>query len=289
MKTLLKLSVFTLFFSISLLARSIDDIKASGEIVIAVYEDFPPYSFMEDGVAKGIDIELGKKVANSLNVKPIWYFTGSDENLADDLRNAIWRGNLVHKTKADVMFRIPYDYDYLRMTDKSTGELENEMVTIKGPYQSEKWIIATNKKVIPQIKTLGIFAYQTIGVEVDMLPDLHLSSFARGLIQKNIKHYTKFQDAIDDFKSGKIDAIAGLKSQLEYLIDYKNNKDKYYLSNDIPQMKSQWDLATAVSSNYRDLSYHIDGLIEDAYKNNEIKKIFESFGVEYLAPISKTQ
>jgi polar amino acid transport system substrate-binding protein len=289
MKTLLKLSVFTLFFSISLLARSIDDIKASGEIVIAVYEDFPPYSFMEDGVAKGIDIELGKKVANSLNVKPIWYFTGSDENLADDLRNAIWRGNLVHKTKADVMFRIPYDYDYLRMTDKSTGELENEMVTIKGPYQSEKWIIATNKKVIPQIKTLGIFAYQTIGVEVDMLPDLHLSGFAKGLIQKNIKHYTKFQDAIDDFKSGKIDAIAGLKSQLEYLIDYKNNKDKYYLSQDIPQMKSQWDLATAVSSSYRDLSYHIDGLIEDAYKNNEIKKIFESFGVEYLAPISKTQ
>ena len=119
------------------------------------------------------------------------------------------------------------------MTDKSTGELETEMVTIKGPYQSEKWIIATNKKVIPQIKTLAIFAYQTIGVEVDMLPDLHLSGFARGLIQKNIKHYTKFQDAIEDFKSGKIDAVAGLKSQLEYLIDYKNNKDKYYLSENI--------------------------------------------------------
>ena len=153
MKPILKLSLLALFFSISLLARSIDDIKASGEIVIAVYEDFPPYSFMEDGVPKGIDIELGKKVANSLNVKPIWYFTGSDENLADDLRNTIWRGNLVHKTKADVMFRIPYDYDYLRMTNESTGELENEMVTIKGPYQSEKWIIATNKEIIPQIET----------------------------------------------------------------------------------------------------------------------------------------
>ncbi|MDD4328431.1 MAG: transporter substrate-binding domain-containing protein [Aliarcobacter sp.] len=289
MNLILKLSLLTLFFSISLLARSIDDIKASGEIVIAVYEDFPPYSFMEDGVPKGIDIELGKKVANSLNVKPIWYFTGSDENLADDLRNTIWRGNLVHKTKADVMFRIPYDYDYLRMTNKSTGELENEMVTIKGPYQSEKWIIATNKEIIPQIKTLAIFAYQTIGVEVDTLPDLHLSGFARGLLQKNIKHYTKFQEAINDFKNGKIDAIAGLKSQIEYLIDYKNNKDKYYLTQDIPQMKSQWDLATAVSSNYRDLSYQIDELLDTAYKNNEIKEIFENFGVEYIAPISKTQ
>ena len=236
-----------------------------------------------------IGIELGKKVAASLNVKPVWYFTGFDENLAGDLRNTIWRGNLIHKTKADIMFRIPYDYDYLRMTDISTGELENERVTIKGPYQSEKWIIATNKEVIPQIKTLAIFAYQTIGVEIDMLPDLHLSGFARGLLQRNIKHYANFQDAVNDFKNGKIDAIAGLKSQIEYLIDYKNNKDKYYLTQDIPQMKSQWDLATAVSSSYRDLSYHVDGVLDVAYKNDEIKKIFESFGVEYLAPISKTQ
>ena len=289
MKNILKLTALTLILAINLFARSIDDIKASGEIVIAVYENFPPYSFIEDGVEKGIDIELGKKVAASLNVKPVWYFTGFDENLASDLRNTIWRGNLIHKTKADIMFRIPYDYDYLRMTDISTGELENERVTIKGPYQSEKWIIATNKEVIPQIKTLAIFAYQTIGVEIDMLPDLHLSGFARGLLQRNIKHYANFQDAVNDLKSGKIDAIAGLKSQIEYLIDYKNNKDKYYLTQDIPQMKSQWDLATAVSSSYRDLSYHVDGVLDVAYKNDEIKKIFESFGVEYLAPISKTQ
>ena len=289
MKNILKLSALTLILAINLFARSIDDIKASGEIVIAVYENFPPYSFIENGVEKGIDIELGKKVAASLNVKPVWYFTGFDENLASDLGNTIWRGNLIHKTKADIMFRIPYDYDYLRMTDISTGELENERVTIKGPYQSEKWIIATNKEVIPQIKTLAIFAYQTIGVEIDMLPDLHLSGFARGLLQRNIKHYANFQDAVNDFKSGKIDAIAGLKSQIEYLIDYKNNKDKYYLTQDIPQMKSQWDLATAVSSSYRDLSYHVDGVLDVAYKNDEIKKIFESFGVEYLAPISKTQ
>lgn len=285
----LKSSIIILLLSTFCFARSIEDIKESGEIIIAIYEDFPPYSFVENGVAKGIDIELGKKVAKSLNVKPVWYFTGFDENLSGDLRNNIWRGNLIHKTKADVMFRIPYDYDYLRITDKSTGELETEMVSIKGPYQSEKWIIATNKEIIPKIKTLGIFAYHTVGVEIDMLPDLHLSAFARGLLNKNIKHYTKFSDAINDLKAGKIDSVAGLKSQIEYLLDYRNNKDKYYLTDNIPQMKSQWDIATAVSSNYRDLSYHIDGLLDEAYKNNEIKRIFEDFGVEYLAPISKTQ
>ena len=286
---LLKSSIIILLLSVLSLARSIDDIKNSGEIVIAVYENFPPYSFVENGEAKGIDIELGKKVAKSLNVKPVWSFAGTGENLAYDLRVNLWKGNTVHKTKSDIMFRIPYDYEYLRMVDKSTGSLENNLVTIKSPYQSEKWIIATHKEIIPKINTLAIFAYQTIGVEVDMLPDLHLSGFARGLIQRNIKHYVKFEDAIKDFKDGKLDAIAGLKSQLQYLLDYKNNKDKYYLTDDIPQMKSQWDLAIAASSNFKDLSYHIDNVINDAYSNNEIKEIFNKFGVDYMPPIAKTQ
>ena len=276
----LKSSIFIFLLSTFVFARSIDDIKNSGEIFIAVYENFPPYSYVEDGVAKGIDIDLGTKVAKSLNVKPIWNFTGFDETLSGDLRNNIWRGNIVHKNKADLMFRIPYDYDYLRITNKSTGELETEMVSIKGPYQSEKWIIATNKEVIPEINTLGVFAYHTIGVEVDTLPDLHLSGFGRGLITKNVKHYTKMSEIIEDFKNGKLDAVAGLKSQLEFLLDYKNNKDKYYLTSDIPQMKSQWDLATATASTYKDLSYHLDGLLDEALKSGEIKKNFERYGVE---------
>ena len=285
----LKSSIFIFLLSTFAIARSLDDIKNSGEIFIAVYEDFPPYSYVENGVAKGIDIDLGTKVAKSLNVKPIWNFTGFDETLSGDLRNNIWRGNIVHKNKADVMFRIPYDYDYLRITNKSTGELETEMVSIKGPYQSEKWVIVTNKEIIPQVNTLGVFAYHTVGVEIDTLPDLHLSGFARGLIANNVKHYTKMSEIVADFKSGKLDAIAGLKSQIEFLLDYKNNKDKYYLTSDIPQMKSQWDLATATASTYKDLSYLIDGILDEAYKNGEIKKIFENYGVEYIPPISKTQ
>lgn len=290
MQNFLKLSVFTLLVSINLFARSLDDIKASGEIIIAVYENFPPYSFMQNDEPKGIDIELGKRIAESLDVKPKFNFAATTgESLADDLRINIWKGNTVHKNKADIMLRVPYDYDYLRLTDKSTGALQNDLVTIKSPYQSEKWIVATHKEIIPKINTLAIFAYQTVGVEVDTLPDLHLSAFANGLLRKNIKHYIKFEEAIKDFKEGKIDSITGLKSQLEYLLDYKNNQDKYYFSENIPQMKSQWDIGVAASSNYKDLSYHIDNLINDAYSNNQLKEIFGSFNVEYLPPISKTQ
>lgn len=96
-------------------------------------------------------------------------------------------------------------------------------------------------------------------------------------------------ELVADFKSEKIDAIAGLKSQIEFLLDYKNNKDKYLLTSEIPQMKSQWDLATATDSKYKDLSYHLDNVIDEAYQNGEIKRIFENYGVEYIPPIAKTQ
>ena len=129
MQNFLKLSILTLLISLNLVARSIDDIKASGEIIIAVYENFPPYSFMQNDEPKGIDVELGKKIADSLDVKPKFNFAATTgESLADDLRSNIWKGNTVHKNKADIMLRVPYDYDYLRLTDKSTGALQNDLV-----------------------------------------------------------------------------------------------------------------------------------------------------------------
>ena len=288
MKTL-RSSILIIFLSVFACARSIEHIQEDGKIIIAVYENFPPYSYEENGQLKGVDVDLGKIVAKSLGVKPVFYQTGSDENLADDLRNTLWKGNLIHKNKADMMFRVPYDYDYLRRIDISTGELENERVTIKGPYQSERWVIATHKDIIEEFETLAVFAYHTIGVELDTLPDTHLAGFARGLIRKNLRHYFKYEKAVQDFKDKKIDAIAGLKSQLEFMLDFKNNKDKYYISEEIPQVKSHWDIATAVDSQYRPLSYHIDGVIEEEYKKGNIKKLFEKYGVEYQPPIARTQ
>jgi len=274
---------------LSVNARSIEQIQESGEILIAVYKDFPPYSFRKDGKLQGVDVDLGKLLAKSLDVKATFNEIGADETLSDDLRLVIWKGNLIHKNKSDVMFRVPYDYDYLRLTDQYTGELQTDMVSIKAPYQSETFTIATHKDRIDEVKTLARFAYHTIGVELDTLPDEHLSSFARGLIRHNVKHYFHYKDAVKDFLDGKIDAIAGMRSQVEYYIDYKNNKDKYLLTDGIPQVNSRWDLGTAVGTEFRPLSYHIDGLIYREYQSGNLKKLFEKYGVEYQPPIARTQ
>lgn len=280
-----KILLISILLITSLFSRSLDHIQEEGNIIVAVYENFPPYSYIEDGIEKGIDIDIAKKIAEKIGVEPIWYWTGSDENLEDDLRNVIWKGHLIHKTKADVMFRIPFDYEFIRTTDKSTGELNNELVVMKSPYHAERWVIATNKKKIPEINTLATFKYHKIGVELDTLPDTHLTSSFRGALSSSVKHYMNIMDAIKDLKDGKIDAVAGLKSQLQFGLDYNNNKDKYFMTEEIPYAKSKWDLGVAVRTDFRALSYEIDGQMEELYKNGEIEKIFQKYNVSYEKPL----
>lgn len=287
----LNLKLLQAIFLISIIcintnARSLEDIKKSGDIVVAVYENFPPYSYIENGVAKGIDIDIAKEISKKLGVKPIWYWTGSDESLEDDLRNLIWKGNLIHKNRTDVMFRVPYDYDFIRQTDKSTGELDNDLVIMKSPYHSERWVIATNKKAIPEIRNLAVFKYHTIGVEIDTLPDSYLTSSFRGALKSNVKHYLNIFDAIKDLKEGKIDAVAGLQSQLEFGLDYYKNKDHFYMSKKLEYVKSVWDLGVAVRTDFRALSYKIDGYMKELHQEKIIEKIFEKYHVKYQKPIS---
>ena len=285
MKSLNIILLISLLF-VHLNARSLDEIEESGDIVVAVYENFPPYSYMENGIAKGIDIDIASEISKKLGVKPIWYWTGSDENLEDDLRNLVWKGNLIHKTKVDIMFRVPYDYDFIRQTSKSTGELDNELVVIKSPYHSESWVIATNKKTIPEIRNLAIFKFYKIGVEIDTLPDSHITSSFRGALSSSVKHYINIAEAIQDLKDEKIDAVAGLKSQLEFGLDYLNNKDKYYISEKLRYVKSEWDLGVAVRTDFRALSYRVDGYMNELHQDGTIKKIFSKYNIEYFKPLA---
>ena len=47
-------------------ARSLDDIVESGTIRIAVYNDYPPFSFLEENEAKGIDIDIANAICTQM-------------------------------------------------------------------------------------------------------------------------------------------------------------------------------------------------------------------------------
>ncbi len=110
--------------------RAFDDIIESGVLKVAMYENFPPYSYQQDGQPRGVDVELARKLAEGLGLKLEVLWVTPDETLDDDLRNFIWKGHYLRPgVLADVMLRVPYDREFAYKRNE-LGEVINELVVM---------------------------------------------------------------------------------------------------------------------------------------------------------------
>lgn len=73
-------------------ARPLDDVIASKVLKVVVYEDNAPFSWSDNGVAKGIDVDFGKALARDLGVEAEFIVRMQGEEVDDDLRANVWRG-----------------------------------------------------------------------------------------------------------------------------------------------------------------------------------------------------
>ncbi|MFN3282433.1 MAG: transporter substrate-binding domain-containing protein, partial [Tabrizicola sp.] len=87
--------------------QTLDEIVERGWIEIAVYEDYPPYSWQEGSTPRGVDVEVGRIIAESLGVEPRFRFVQAGENLDQDLLNYVWKGAAVGGHVSNLMMRVP--------------------------------------------------------------------------------------------------------------------------------------------------------------------------------------
>jgi polar amino acid transport system substrate-binding protein len=279
--TLCLLAVFTVVNTAQ--ARKYDDVIESKYIEFAVYRDFPPYSFLKDGKPAGIDVDIGKRIASDMGVEARWLWLTADENLDDDLRNAVWKGSVVDRKVADVMLRVPYDREYAYAQD-GYGLPRNDMVVMSSPYHKESWKLVRDINKTRKVRNLAIFQYQPIGVEIDSLPDFFLVGTLQGRLRENVHHYPTVFAAISDLKAGKLSAVAGMRSQLEWGLP--NRSENLDIDDDGLESlgRKSWDIGIAIKDSYRQLGYAVDGVIVTMVKNGDMEKIFSSYGVSYEQP-----
>ena len=278
----LALTAFLAASVFSVQAKSYDDIIDAGVITIAVYDNFPPYSFMNGDAPSGIDIDVGKAIADGLGVKAEFMWINADENLEDDLRQAVWKGHIISRQKADLMLRVPYDRKFSYGID-GYGLPRNEMVVMFGPYHREKWALLKNTEKTNGIDTLAIFQYEKIAVEVDSLPDTFLGSTIGGRLRKNLVHTMTTFDGVDLLEKGDVAAVAGMQSQLEWA---HPANDQYTINaTGLAAMSIKaWDIGMAVKTDYRQLAYAVEGITEPMIKDGRMQSIFEQYGVTYTIP-----
>ncbi len=264
-------------------ARSYDDVKSSGYIEIAVYKDFPPYSFMENNKPAGIDIEIGKGIGKELNVDVRWLWLVADENLEDDLRNAIWKGHIITRKAADIMLRVPYDREFSYAID-SYGLPKNDLVVIFAPYHQESWAILRDLEQTKDVRTLAIFQYEKLGVELDSLPDFFLSTTLQGRLRNNLLHYTSAFTGIEAMRRGEVSAVVGMRSQMEWGLS--TPVKRYDIDNDglVGMGRGAWDIGVAVKHTYRQLGHTVDAVIEKMVKQGQVDQIFKKYKLSYTMP-----
>lgn len=265
--------------------RTLDIVQDSGYLNVGMYKDFPPYSYEVGGEARGVDADLGRRIAEGLGVEFRPYWIIPDENLGDDLRNHIWKGHYLAKTRiADIMMRVPYDSTFKYMRD-STGEMINEQVVFFGPYQQERWQIAFDTKRLDGVETVAVFQYHPIGVEIDTLPATYLASAFGGRLRNQVHHYPNVGEAFDAMDQGEVAGVMGMRAEIEYQLGDHEGNGFSMAGNGFPGMSKQvWDVGLAVRHTHRALGYAIAAIVDGMVRSGKMGELYADHGLSYRRP-----
>jgi ABC-type amino acid transport substrate-binding protein len=263
--------------------QTLDDIVERGWIEIAVYEDFPPYSWEDGSTAKGVDVDVGKIISEALGVEPRFRFVQSGETLEADLLNYVWKGAAVGGHVANLMMRVPYNSDFTCRVEQAvfTGQYAGERIGIA--YRIDAYPDAVQEANEdgrhPDAPVPSFFVYDPVGVENDSISDFYLTS-TFGASAK-ITRYKSVAEAMAGLTSSELMAVMGPLSQLE-----AGAKAGVAVHSPLlPGFQlSRWTLGVAVHQSHRDLGYAVDDAVAAALADGRIAAIFSEYGLDFTPP-----
>lgn len=256
-------------------ARPLDDVVASKVLKIAVYQDNAPFSWSEDGVAKGIDVDFGKALAKELGVSAEFLVRMQGEEVDDDIRANVWKGPLTGGGVGDVMLHVP--------TDRELA-MRNKEAVIGNPYFQETIAVAIHPKRVPRNLSFDVFKAEKIGVKLGTVSDYFLMTFENGALINNVAHHLQGAKGVKEFLAGETAALMGVRSELEGLFHATEHKAEFITPPMEGIFRTQWVVGTAVDEKSRDLGYAIGAAITKFQGNGEFARIFAKHGVTYLPP-----
>jgi ABC-type amino acid transport substrate-binding protein len=261
--------------TVNTVGESLDEIRAKGRIRIAVYADFPPFSFARDGTVLGIDVDIARLVADRLGVQLDLAAVQASETVDDDLRNHVWRGSVVDRTVANLMLHIPYSREL---------QIRSELAVLLPPYYEETLIVACDPEQLDEAPSLEALKGKRIGVELDSLPDFYLSWTLGGQLREDVRRFRRPEEGLDALLAGEVAAFMGMRSQVEARLGAERERF------DLPAMElpgltmPSWPIGAAVRENARDLGWAAGDILDAAVRDRTIEGIFRAHGITYRPP-----
>lgn len=260
-------------------ARPFDEVVADGTLRVAVYDDNAPFSSLEGGKPKGIDVDLAEAIANQLKLKLDLRVVDASENVDGDMRLNLWRGDLAGTTLADLMLHVPND---------KLLALRNEQVFMTRPYYDQRIAFAWRRSgAMPSFDSLDEIEDREVAVEGASASDLVLMMAENGRYRKNLRHFPNFDKAGKAFIAGEAPILGGTRAGVESVCHAAAlpTEDCQIAELTLGGMvKTHWELAGAVRSDSRDLGYAVGEAISALEKSGSLKAIFAEHGVTFAPP-----
>jgi ABC-type amino acid transport substrate-binding protein len=195
--------------------------------------------------------------------------------MEDDLRNNVWKGHYLGGGVADVMLHVPYDAAFAE---------ENDRVIILAPYYREQVVVAVAKGIGANLNPLEYFSREKVGVELDTLADFYLLSAYNGKIRDQVVHFPNIGKAVEALKDGKIAAVAGPRSEVEFALGDRAG-DYAVGPIQMPGLRtSGWDLGAAVKQGNSELAEVLEQTMAELRRKSSLSKIFAQYRSTYQLP-----
>jgi len=256
-------------------ARSFDEIMDKGELSVAVYSGFPPFSSRRDGELAGVDIDLAKAVAERMKLRPAFMELTAGETVDDDLRNAVWKGHYLDHRTADVMIHVPTDRVFA---------LRNPNVVIFAPYFRERVVVARDPERILAKDDISIFEHERVGVELATLPDAYLTAQLRSSGVANVVHFPTIGRAVEALVKGEVAAVMGTESELAAALGDQSARFPLGPMAAPGLSKPWWELGLAVKDSNHQLANAIEDVMAGLKADGTVAAIFRRHGLPYRSP-----
>lgn len=247
---------------------ALERIRQRGSLVVGLYHDMPP--FHVDG--QGIDVEVARALAAQLGVGLSMLPFHADENMADDLRNVVWRGHYLGWGPADVLMHVP--------TDRALQDA-NPRVQVVAPYYRERLAIAWDRRALPALDSLAALRGRDVAVAGQSLAGWLLLGADGGALRDTLQ--TRWPDGVAAAKAlqdGKVVAAAGHASELESVLA----RDHRYAIEPLPAPRAPrdgWLVGCAVKKEAKDLAQALQQAMESIASASSLRTAFETRGVRW--------
>jgi polar amino acid transport system substrate-binding protein len=179
MKTLSKIAVLTLTLAaVRAEARTFEEIKKSGKIVVATEGAFAPFNFFEGAKLTGFEVDVAEALAKNMGLALEWKTLGFDA-LLSGLQQDRW----------DMV-----------LASFAITPARSKAVTFTAPHYCSGGVIVTKN---PAIKTSADLSGKTVAVQTGTT---YLDSVKKLPGVKNVKNFPKDTDARAALVAGRVDA-----------------------------------------------------------------------------------